>query len=303
MAAGQTGDGLVRDGLEDGGRNVLTRCTFIQERLHIRLSKDAAAARNRVDVLGTLGQRIQALCISLHQRGHLVDEGTGAAGAGTVHALLDTVVEVYDLCVLAAELDCGIGLRDQCLNRALGSDDLLHELDTQPLSQEHTAGTSDRNAHHGIPQDLLCLAEDLYCGCLNVSVVALIVGIDQMVVLVEDCQLDGRRADVDTETQLRMTEVNAALWLQLSLFLDERHSVASIALSCYIFCHHSISFVLGDASCVPRIEKSIFLPYRSPGRTNIKIVMTQAISCGDSRMPEESHLSRTPTSAEIAKVR
>ena len=48
---------------------------------------------------------VQLLGGDVQQGGHLVDEGTRTAGAGTVHALVHTALEENDLGVLPAQLD------------------------------------------------------------------------------------------------------------------------------------------------------------------------------------------------------
>ena len=127
--------GLVGHGLEDGGGHVGGSGTLVEQRLDVRLGKDAAAGGDGVDLRGALGQLVQAGGVSVQQRRHLVDERAGAAGAGAVHALLDAIVEVDDLGVLAAELDGAVGLRNEGLHGALGGNDLLDKLQVKPLGQ------------------------------------------------------------------------------------------------------------------------------------------------------------------------
>ena len=56
---------------------------------------------------------IQTRDIGLKKGSHLINEGTGTAGAGTVHTLVDRgAVKVDDLGILPAELN-----RDICLRR------------------------------------------------------------------------------------------------------------------------------------------------------------------------------------------
>ena len=59
---------------------------------------------------------VQAGCIGLQKRSHLVDEGTGTAGADTVHTLLHiAALKIDDLGILTAELDGHVGLRSELL--------------------------------------------------------------------------------------------------------------------------------------------------------------------------------------------
>ena len=111
LTAGKAGDGLVHDRLEDRSCEVLAGRTLVDERLYVRLREHTAARRNRVNRLVALRVVVEAGGIRLEQRSHLVDEGTRAAGADTVHALVYAAGKVDDLCVLAAELNRDIGLR------------------------------------------------------------------------------------------------------------------------------------------------------------------------------------------------
>ena len=143
----------------------------------------------------------------MQQGCHLVDERARAAGAGAVHALLDAVVEVDDLRVLAAELDGAVGLRDERLDGALGGDDLLDELEAEPLGQQHAARAGDRDAHRGVADHALGAGEELFGRGAHIGVVALVVGVDEVVVVVDDGELDGGGAHVDAQAQVRVAEV------------------------------------------------------------------------------------------------
>ena len=112
VTAGQARDGLVCNGLEDGSSDVGRSGTLVEQRLNVGLSKNAAARCNWVDLLDVFCQLVEAGCIGLEERRHLVDKRTGTTCAGTIHALLNTVVKVDDLCVLAAQLNGNVGLRD-----------------------------------------------------------------------------------------------------------------------------------------------------------------------------------------------
>ena len=134
-AARQARDGLGHDGLEDGGGHVLGTGTLVEERLHIGLGKDAAATGDGIDGGGVGRELVEAARVGVQQGCHLIDERARAAGAGTVHALLDAVVEVDDLGVLAAQLDGDVGGRDEGLDGAFAGDDLLDKLQLEPLGQ------------------------------------------------------------------------------------------------------------------------------------------------------------------------
>ena len=139
VTAGEARDRLVGHGLEDRGGHVGGRGTFVHQRLDVGLGEHAAAARDGVDVGGLLGELVEAARVGVQQARHLVDERARAAGARAVHALLDAVVEVDDLGILAAQLDGHVGLGDERLHGALGGDDLLDELQVEPLGQQQAA--------------------------------------------------------------------------------------------------------------------------------------------------------------------
>ena len=60
VAARQAGDGLVGNGLEDGGGDILRARALVQQRLDVGLGEDAAAAGDGVDLRGPLGELVQA---------------------------------------------------------------------------------------------------------------------------------------------------------------------------------------------------------------------------------------------------
>ena len=115
FTAGKTGNGLVDDCLENRSGKILFCCTVVDERLDIRFCEYTAAGSDRVDGLVMFRVLIQAGCIGLQKRSHLVDERTGTAGADTVHTLFDIAAfKIDDFGILAAELDGNVGLRSQC---------------------------------------------------------------------------------------------------------------------------------------------------------------------------------------------
>ena len=102
-------NGLVDHGLINAGSNVLGAGTLIDQGLHVALGKHAAAGRNGVGALCVLCCLVHLVGTHFQQGGHLVDEGTGAAGTAAVHADLGAVGQEQDLCVLAAQLDHAVG--------------------------------------------------------------------------------------------------------------------------------------------------------------------------------------------------
>ena len=89
LAAGKAGDGLVDDGLKDGGGQIRQRCALVDERLDVRLGEHAAARGDGVELRDSpAAARFSPCGVRLQERGHLVDERAGAACADAVHALL-----------------------------------------------------------------------------------------------------------------------------------------------------------------------------------------------------------------------
>jgi len=133
---------------------------------------------------------------------HLVNERARAAGAGAVHALLDAVVEVDDLGVLAAQLDGDIGGRDEGLDGTLAGDDLLDKLQVEPLGQQQAARAGDGAGHLGRRQHGRSALEQVAGTSADVGVVALVLGVHDLVVVIEHGKLDGGGAHIDAQVQV-----------------------------------------------------------------------------------------------------
>ena len=201
-AARQARDGLGHDGLEDGGRHVLGAGALVEQRLHVGLGKDAAATGDGIDGGGVGRELVEAARVGVQQGCHLVDEGARAAGAGAVHTLLDTVVKVDDLGVLAAQLDGDIGGRDKGLDGALAGNDLLDKLQVEPLGQQQAARAGNGAGHLGSRQHGRSTLEQVAGAGTDVGVVALVLGVDDLVVVVEHGELNGGGAHVDAQVQV-----------------------------------------------------------------------------------------------------
>ena len=201
-AARQARDGLGHDGLEDGGRHVLGAGALVEQRLDVGLGKNAAAAGDGIDGGGVGREFVKAAGVGVQQGCHLVDERTRTAGTGAVHALLDAVVEVDDLGVLAAQLDGDIGGRDEGLDSALAGDDLLDKLQVEPLGQQQAARAGNGAGHLGRRQHGRSALEQVAGAGADVGVVALVLGVDNLVVVVEHSELNGGGAHVDAQVQV-----------------------------------------------------------------------------------------------------
>ena len=201
-AARQARDGLGHDSLEDGGRHVLGAGALVEQRLDVGLGKDAAAAGDGIDGGGVGRELVKAAGVGVQQSGHLVDERARAAGAGAVHALLDAVVEVDDLSVLAAQLDGDIGGRDESLDGALAGNDLLDKLQVEPLGQQQAARAGNGAGHLGRRQHGRSALEQVAGASADVGVVTLVLGVDDLVIVVEHGELDGGGAHVNAQVQV-----------------------------------------------------------------------------------------------------
>ena len=201
-AARQARDGLGHDGLEDGRGDVLGAGALVEQRLHVGLGKDAAAAGDGIDGSGVSRELVKAARVGVQQGRHLVDERARAAGAGTVHALLDAVIEVDDLGVLAAQLDSHVGCRDEGLDGALAGDNLLDKLQVEPLGQQQAARAGNSAGHLSRRQHSRGALEQVAGAGADVSVVALVLGVDNLVIVVEHGELDGGGAHVDAQVQV-----------------------------------------------------------------------------------------------------
>ena len=219
VSTGQARNGLVCNSLEDGSSDVGRSSTLVEQRLNVGLSKNAAARCNWVDLLNVFCQLVEAGCVGLEERRHLVDKRTGTTCAGTVHALLNAVVKVDDLCVLAAQLNGYVSLRNQRLNSALGSDDLLDKLQVKPLCQQHSARTGDCGVHGCLANVLLGFDKQGTSRCADIRVVTLVVCVNQRAVLVDDGQLYGCGTNVDAQHKMGLRQIKWDVWCQLGTIL------------------------------------------------------------------------------------
>ena len=201
-AARQARDGLGHDGLEDGGSHVLGAGALVEQRLHVGLGKDAAAAGDGIDGGGVGRKLVEAARVGVQQGCHLVDERARAAGAGTVHALLDAVIEVNDLGVLAAQLDGDVGGRDEGLDGALAGNDLLDKLQVEPLGQQQATRAGNGAGHLGRRQHGRGALEQVAGTGADIGVMALVLGVDDLVIVIEHGELDGGGAHVDAQVQV-----------------------------------------------------------------------------------------------------
>ena len=118
FSAGESADGLVYDGLENGRRKVFLGSPVVDQRLDVGLGKYTAAGCDGIKSLVMLCIFIQAGRVCLQKRRHLVNKRACTTSTDTIHPLLDiTAFEIDDLGILAAQLDGYVCLRSIVLQR------------------------------------------------------------------------------------------------------------------------------------------------------------------------------------------
>ena len=157
LTAGKTGNGLVDNRLENGGRQVFLGGSFVDEGLDICLGKYTTSGCDRVDRLVILGIFVQTGGICLDQRSHLVDKGTGTTGTDTVHTLFYvTVFKVDDLGILTTKFNGNVCLWCIVGQGSRDCDNLLDKINAQMLGKCQTAGTGDHRRYHDLAGAVKC---------------------------------------------------------------------------------------------------------------------------------------------------
>ena len=198
LAAGKAGDGLVHHRLKDGGGQIGGGSALVDKGLNIGFGEHAAPGGDGVQLPVVRRRVVKPLGVGLQQGGHLVDEGAGAAGAHAVHPLLQTAGEVDDLGVLAAQLDGYVRLGIALFQRRSHRHHLLHKGNVQRPAQIDGAGAGDGGRQGAVTQRFASLTQQRRQRLLGVSLMAAIVAVDDVVVFVQNHQLHGGGANVDT---------------------------------------------------------------------------------------------------------
>ena len=191
LAAGKAGDGLVDDGLKNGGRQIGQRCALVDERLDVRLGEHAAARGDGVELMIVGSGAVQSLGVRLQERGHLVDERAGAACADAVHALLQPAAEVDDLRILTTQLNGDVRLRGNGLQAGGHGDDLLYKANVQGLAKVDGAGAGDLQAQVAGTELCTGVLQQLGKCFLRVRTVAAVIAIAQDAAFVQNNELCG----------------------------------------------------------------------------------------------------------------
>ena len=200
FAAGQSGNGLVDDSLENGNRQIFLGGSFVDQRLDIRLGEDAAARSDRIDGLVVFGIFVQPGRICLQQGSHLVDERTGAAGADTVHALLNVAVfKIDDLGIFSAQFDRHIRLRGEEPDGRRDGNNFLCKRNLQIVRQRQAAAPGDHGEQLAGSQFFFCFLQQVGQGFLNPGEMPFIIRKKQLVFFIDNGYFYGCGTDINTQ--------------------------------------------------------------------------------------------------------
>ena len=196
----QTRDGLIHHRLIDALGDVGGLGPLVDEGLDVALGKHAAAGGDGIGLFCRLGGLVHFIGSHFQQRGHLVDEGPGAAGAGAVHPDLQAVGQEQDLGILAAQFDDNVRPRCQTVGRHPGGEHLLHKGSLHALRHAHAGGAGD--GKHRFPAVLPGHPAQQLRGFLyNMAVMPLICMVYQVVPVIQHHAFDGGGAYVKSDPQ------------------------------------------------------------------------------------------------------
>ena len=140
----QAGDRLVCHGRKNAGAHVALARALVQKRLHVALGKHAAAGGDGIDFLILGSELVHLVEREIEQRCHLINERTGAAGTGAVHAHFQPAGEEEDLGVLAAQLNDHVRVGDELHGGDSGGVNLLHKGEAARFRHAHAGRTGHR---------------------------------------------------------------------------------------------------------------------------------------------------------------
>ena len=153
MTAGQDGEVLQHDGVEQRGHQLVGRNALFLQAVDVGLGEDATLAGHGMQLDANVALVAEVCCGNLQLGVDLVDDGAGTAGALVVHRrnlLLAAGVLVFleddDLRVLAAELDDGVDFGMELLDRERNRSDFLHELGADQVGQRAATRAGDEDA-------------------------------------------------------------------------------------------------------------------------------------------------------------
>ena len=192
---------MVDNGLKDRRRKIRFRRALVDQRLNIRFGKHAAARGDRVQFAVLLRRFVQAGCVRLQQRCHLIDKRTGPACADAVHALIDAaVVKIYDLGILTAEFNRNVGLRIARFQCARHSNDFLHKRNTERFRESDCARSRNCDIEVAVAKLQNRFFQQFGQRFLRMCLMSAIFAEQDFVLLTENDELYGGRTDIDSGT-------------------------------------------------------------------------------------------------------
>ena len=198
MSACQSADGLIHHSLEDGSSQIRNGGAVVDQGLNVRLGEYAAACSDGIDYFIFFGGFIEPAGVGIQKDRHLVDEGSGTAGTGSVHALLDGGAIECDLGVFSSQLDCHISFRDQFFYCLTAGDDLLLKTDPQELGQRQASGTCDHRGQSDIPLLLVHLVQQFFNLIEDVGHMTFITGINHVILFIEQNKFYCCRSNINS---------------------------------------------------------------------------------------------------------
>ena len=198
LAAGKAGNGLIHHRLENGNRQIGLGGALVDERLDVGFGEHAAPGGDGIHPLIMLRRLIQAGGVGLQKRGHLVDEGAGAAGANAVHPFLQAALEINDLGILAAQLDGHVRLRGCGFQGSGHRHHLLDKADIQGFPQIDGSGTGDAQTQTAVAQLPLCRHQKGFQGFLGMGMMTAVLSKQERTVVIQNHKLYSGRTDINT---------------------------------------------------------------------------------------------------------
>ena len=175
-------------------------CALVQQRLNVGLCKHTATGSDGVESIVLQACSIHFLYGHIQQNGHLVNECTGTACAGAVHAFIGAALEEQYLCIFATQLDDCTGVGLQHTNHFAGCVYFLHEGDVCGIRQTQACGAGNGNAELTTAENGLDFLHHFNGLLTNLGEVAAIFFVNDLAVI-DDNYLCGGRADIDAHGQ------------------------------------------------------------------------------------------------------
>ncbi len=159
---GQTGNGLIHNGLIDAGSDIGFIGSLIQQGLYVGFGKNTAAGCDIVNLLMPGAQFVQFLQGYIQQGSHLIDEGSCAACAAAIHSLFNSSGQEKDLCVFSAQLDDSIHVFLKVFHGYLGGKNLLNKFQPGIPGQSQSGRSCDGDLQTVPFQQIIKTFENLH---------------------------------------------------------------------------------------------------------------------------------------------